>query len=339
MKNIIPVLAVSVAFAGCAQDELLHIDYDNNSNNSEITFQVAPLTKATTTTFGSSSVFETNAYYHSSNSQWVTSASESVEYIPENTVRKEGDAWKMEETYHWPEAGGNLTFYCWTLNRDDLEFNPLSGADVSIDPVRGVCLTGFDISLDGDKDFMVAAAAQNRSFNVNRLSSNAVTTQFEHQLSRVRVTARTSGDYSESKEIRITSILMKNVAKEADYQQSSCEDGTWSEIHQWTVNETHDAVYGDYSSQPQVITSAVTELSTENEMFIPQSFTEGVEYLQVNYTITDLYCGIVENITENISLSRLIAGNGLSNGKSYTINVSIGLQDVFWDPATSDWSE
>ena len=327
-----------MALAGCAQDELLHIDYDN-SYDSEITFQVAPLTKATTDTFGSSSVFETNAYYHTSDSQWITSASESVEYIPENTVRKEGDAWKMEETYHWPEAGGNLTFYCWTLNRENLEFNPLSEADVNIDPEKGVCLKGFDISLDGDTDFMVAAAAQNRTFKADRVSSNAVTTQFQHQLSRIRVTARTSDDYTESKEIRIVSILMKNVAKEADYQQSSCEDGSWSEIHQWTVNETHDAVYGDYSSQPQVITPAVSELSTENEMFIPQNFTEGVEYLQVKYTVTDLYCGLVEEITENISLSKVIAGSGLRNGKLYTINISIGLDEVFWDPGLADWTD
>jgi hypothetical protein len=337
VKTIIPVLAVSAAFVGCAQDELLHIEYDN-SNDSEITFQVAPLTRATDT-FGSSSVFETNAYYLTTGSQWSTSAAEGEEYIPENIVRKEGGAWKMEETYHWPEAGGNLTFYCWSLNRENLEFNPLSGADVNIDPVKGVCLKGFDITLDSNTDFMVAAAAQNKSFSASKMSSNAVTTKFEHQLSRVRVTARTSGDYTDSKEIRIVSVLMKNVAKEADYQQSSCEDGSWSEIHQWTVNGTHDAVYGDYSSEPQVITSASTELSTENGMFIPQTFTEGVEYLQVKYTVTDLYCGLVEEITENISLSKAIAGSGLQNGKLYTINLSIGLDEVFWDPGLAEWTD
>ena len=337
MKTIIPVLAASVAFAGCAKDELLHIEYDN-SYDSEITFQVAPLTKAAATTFSSSSVFETSAYYHSSDSEWSTSASEGVEYIPENTVSWDEDAWRMSQIYHWPEAGGNLTFYCWTLNRDDLNFHPQSDAAVKIDPLEGVCLNDFDISLDSDLDFMVASAVQNSSRSSNGLRTNAVTTHFKHQLSRLRVTARTGSDYTGSKEFHITSILMKNVAKEADYQQSSCgEDGTWSEIHQWTVNETGDAVFGDYSSNPQVITSVPKELSGERTMYIPQSFTAGVEYLEVSYSIRDIYSGIVEEITENISLDSVIAGNGFRNGKSYTVNITIGLEEVFWDPSVGDW--
>jgi hypothetical protein len=336
VKTIIPVLAASVAFTGCAKDELLHIDYDN-SYDSEITFQVAPVTKATTSTFGSTSVFETNAYYHTSDSQWVTSAGECEEYIPENTVSWDEGAWRTEESYHWPEADGKLTFYCWTMNRDNLDFHPQSSARVSIDPLRGVCLSDFDITLDSDLDFMVAAAAQNLSRKSNGLRSSAVTTRFEHQLSRIRVNARTSADYTGSKEFHITSILMKNVAKEADYQQSSCEDGTWSEIHRWTVSETEDAVYGNYSSQPQRITSERTVLPGEREMYIPQTFTDGVEYLQVTYTIHDLYSGIVEEVTEDIPLGKLISGDGLRNGKLYTINVSIGLDEVFWDPSVGDW--
>lgn len=336
VKTIIPVLAASVALAGCAKDELLHIDYDN-SNDSEITFQVAPVTKATSTTFGSSSVFETSAYYNTSDSQWVTSAAEGVEYIPENTVSWSEDAWRMENTYHWPEAEGKLTFYCWTLNRENLDFNPKSDASVSIDPVKGVCLNDFDIALDSDLDFMVATAAQDKTRKNGGLRASAVTTHFGHQLSRMRVTARTGDDYSESKEIRITSILMKNVAKEADYQQSSCENGTWSEIHEWTISETADAVYGDYTSQPQVVTSSSTELPGERTMYIPQTFTEGVEYLQVSYTILDLFSGIVEEITENIPLNTIIAGGGFRNGKLYTINISIGLDEVYWDPSVGDW--
>jgi hypothetical protein len=338
VKTIIPVLAVSVAFTGCAKDELLHIDYDN-SVNEEITFHVAPITKAASSTFASSSVFETSAYYHSSDSQWVNSATEGREYIPESTVSWEEDAWRLEETHHWPEAGGSLTFYSWTLNRDNLDFNPKSDAEVSIDPLRGVCLKSFDISLDSDLDFMVATAEQNRTKSSNGLRTSAVSTKFKHQLSRVRVTARTGADYSEDKEIHITSILMKNVAKEADYQQSSCEDGTWSEIHRWTVNETGDAVYGDYSSNPQEITSSAVELAGERMMYIPQSFTPGVEYLQVSYSIKDIFSGIVENVTENISLDKVIAGNGFRSGKLYTINISIGMDEVFWDPAVGDWTE
>ena len=74
-------------------------------------------------------------------------------------------------------------------------------------------------------------------------------------------------------------------------------------------------------------------------MFIPQTFTEDVEYLQVSYTVKDFFSGIVENVTENISLDSVIAGEGLVNGKLYTINITISLDSVFWDPAVGDWDE
>ena len=336
MKYAFIILADLAVLTGCAKEELLNIEYDN-SDSTEITFNVAPVTKCVTDTFASTSVFETNAYYLSSDSDWATSASDGVEYIPDGRVSWEDNAWRLEKAYNWPEAGGNLTFYSWTLNRDNLDFNPQSGAAVSIDPVKGVCLKNFNISLDSNLDFMVASAAVDKSGNGS--NTNGVTTQFKHQLSCVHVTARTSEDYTASKEFHITSIVMKNVAEEADYQQSTCEDGVWSEIHQWTVNETSDAIYGDYSSNPVTITAETTELPGEREMYIPQTFTEDSEYLQVSYTIKDLYSGLVENITENIALDSIIDGSGFSNGKLYTINITIGLDSVFWTPAQADWKE
>lgn len=297
------------------------------------------MTKAAGDTFASTSVFETNAYYLATGSKWTDSASESVEYIHENTVRWKDNAWRMKEEHHWPEAGGNLTFYSWTLNRDNLDFNPESDAEVSIDPLKGVCLNGFDISLDSDLDFMVASAAQNKTENAGSLGNSAVTTRFSHQLSRVRVTAHTGEDYTQSKEITVNSITFKNIARQADYQQSSCEDGKWSEIHQWTVSGRGDAVYGDYTAEPQIITSSVSELDGERVMYIPQTFTEGVEYLQVCYTVKDFFSGLVENVTENISLDSVIGSEGLANGKLYTINITIGLDKVFWDPSVNDWDE
>ncbi len=339
MKYTFLILADLAVLTGCAKEELLHIEYDN-SDSSEITFNVAPVTKSATDAFASTSVFETNAYYLSSDSDWATSASDGVEYIPDNRVSWEDNAWRLENTYNWPEAGGNLTFYSWTLNKDNLDFNPQSDAAVSIDPVKGVCLKNFDISLDSNLDFMVASAAVNKSENTgSNLKASAVTTQFEHQLSCVRITARTSEDYTTSKEFHITSILMKNVAVEADYQQSTCEDGIWSEIHQWTVNGTGDAIYGDYSSNPLTITTETTELPAERAIYIPQTFTEDSEFLQVNYTIKDLYSGLVENITENIALGSITDGGCFSNGKLYTINITIGLDSVFWTPALVDWED
>ena len=129
------------------------------------------------------------------------------------------------------------------------------------------------------------------------------------------------------------------MSEKADYQQCTSIDGVWSEIHQWTVSETGDAIYGDYSSDPVAITAEATELPAERTMYIPQTFTEDAAYLQVSYTIRDLYSGLVEDITENIALDSIIDGGRFSNGKLYAINITIGLDSVFWTPAKADWED
>ena len=84
MKTMIPsfVTAVaSVTFAGCAKYETSYAAYDTADEKVEITFQLAPLSKASDANFSTACVFQTNAFYHPEDSRWTTHASDSREHM------------------------------------------------------------------------------------------------------------------------------------------------------------------------------------------------------------------------------------------------------------------
>lgn len=328
----------SVTFAGCAKYETSYAAYDTADENVEITFQLAPLSKASDANFSTACVFQTNAFYHPEDSRWSTHASDSREHIYRQEVSWTGGAWRMKDRHFWPSDGGNLTFFSWSLNRDDLSFHRNSAAAVDIDSERGVHLTGFDISLEDNLDFMVATASCDKTLgDFSSAAAASVATHFGHQLSKLQVSARTGDDYSGSKEFSINSIWMKNVARTGEYQQSSCESGEWHEIHRWTTDSSYDAVYGDYSAAPASVTAAEVALPGEKVLYIPQTFTDGVEFIEVNYTIRDLFSDVVENVTESIPLRSLIGGGAFRNGVLYTICLTLSLDAITWAPAVADW--
>ena len=341
MKTVYAVFAAAaytaVIASGCTKYDLNYASNDS-SDDLEITFQLAPLTRAATASFSTSSVFQTNAFYHPQGSKWTESAHEADEYISRIPVSWTEGAWRMSDPHCWPSDGGRLTFYSWSLNRENLCFNPESAASVGIDSQTGVHLTGFDISLDSDLDFLVASACCDKSRECySSASSAAVTTQFRHQLSKLSISARTAEDYSASKEFGIQSVCLRNVAQTADYQQCSCESGEWGEIHRWTSTSTYDAVYGDYSAAPASVSASEEELPGEHLLYIPQTFSEGLEQLEVSYTIRDRVTGFTELVTECIPLSRLVSDGGFRNGVLYSICLTFSLDTISWAPGVADW--
>ncbi len=338
VKTTITALAVSATLVGCAKVNPLDFDDCGYCEHTEITFQIASLTKAAGNVFDKSSVFSVYACHTSSGSGPDTSISTNEAYIPGKTAGWQNNAWRLSETYHWPKAGGSLNFYCWTLNRTHLQFHPNSTAEVSVGDASGVRLENFDISLDGDLDFMVAPAARNKSLKACALGTSAsVPAHFRHQLAKLKVTARTRKDYSGSKEFRVSSVTLKDVARTGSYLQGSSVSGEWKEINLWTSGEHYDAVYGDYREEPLELGPEIIELPGLQTLYIPQSFEDGVGAVVIGYTVRDLYSGIVEQISESIPLHSLVPR--FANGRRYTLDISISLEEVFWDPSTAEWTD
>ena len=314
------------------------MNLENNGNNiyDEITFDLVPVVGGSGDAFAPTSIFSAGAFYNAPGSSWTTSSLESSEYLPETAAMPGGGLWHLSQTFSWPADDGSLTFFGWSLNRDSLCFHPESQAVAGIDRERGVYLDSFDISLDSDTDFIVADASSDK---ILTRSSSSVPTVFRSQLSKVEISARTKGDYSASKEIRINSVNLKNMAKTGDYRQGECSGGVWSEVHRWSVSSTHDVCYGDYSAAPALVTAQETGLPGAGSFYIPQTLSEGEQLLEVVYTISDIVTGFVETVTENLSLSSLIPESALRAGVLHSICVCLALEEITWAPGIIGWED
>ncbi len=328
VKTIIPILTTSALLVGCVKDEIIHINYDSFIN-SEITFQLAPIVKAASSTFALTNLFEVAAYYLEPGLQWVTSSQDCREYIPATTVSYNAGRWALCDTYEWPRDGGRLTIFSWSLNSEALSFNQGSSTTVFIDREKGVCLKTLDMSLENNTEFMVALA--------NPTGTSSVATHFRHQLSKLQISARTGADYSSSKELHITSLCLKNVVKEADYQQGEYMGGLWNEIDRWTALSTYDAVYGDYSLAPIRLSDQELVLPGEQYLYVPQNFISEQEQLEVCYVIRDLETGFAECVTEYLPLSSLVPGGAFRNGEVHNVCLTLFLEQITWDPDIVDW--
>lgn len=131
MKKLFYFAAAAVALAACAKNEVIPV---NSGENQEITFNVAPKTKAgpnpKTEAFSTNNVFASWAYYlpNTEGTSWDKNRTDAKIYIG-----KEGDAgvtishddvnnvWKNSGvSYYWPKDG-KLTFFAYSLNRDNLD--------------------------------------------------------------------------------------------------------------------------------------------------------------------------------------------------------------------------
>lgn len=128
MKKEMFVLAVLATLAACSKTEVTPVA---SNGSSEITFNVAPRTKAlsqTQTDFDHNNVFVSYAYYLGHGKTWAANNSEAQMYIDGSTISYNGNLWKNETTsYYWPKDGGSLTFFAYSYNKKDMTVGDNSG--------------------------------------------------------------------------------------------------------------------------------------------------------------------------------------------------------------------
>ena len=128
MKKEMFVLAALATLAACSKTEVTPVA---SNVNSEITFNVAPRTKALSqnqTDFDHNNVFVSYAYYLGHGKTWAANNSEAQMYIDGSTISYNGNLWKNETTsYYWPKDGGSLTFFAYSYNKKDMTVGDNSG--------------------------------------------------------------------------------------------------------------------------------------------------------------------------------------------------------------------
>ena len=379
MKKLFYFAAAAVALAACAKNEVVPV---NSGENQEITFNVAPKTKAGDdhqhTEFEKDKVFASWAYYLPKGSTWDANSGENYvepkEYISGAKIsnnERTGNKWKCEgKSYYWPKDGGSLTFFAYSLNKGNLDFETVNveGHDVKRSTVVCQSNTGIfahiDLSVDKNVDFLVADPAKDKKSNVDEGKHfvDGVPTLFHHKLSYIIFNVKTDKAYSDAgKTLTLKSIKFNNVSYEGHYRDIASKSPaisagfTSANGEGAIVNYTGGSTESPFS---QVITLTNSGISPiDSSLYIPQTFEQGSNtdknaYIEVKYTIAtkvgkdehDQDIVVTEDVTKQIFLNPE-DGKGTKMfdkwemGKKYTINLTFTLDEILWDPAVQDWED
>lgn len=354
MKKVFLIAAAVVAFAACSKNEVL----PSSSINNEISFNVAPRTKALTSdqsAFGVDNHFISYAYFLTDDEKWPTNAG-SI-YINGAEVSSHVDAsatggrvWKAANSYYWPKSEkSSLTFFAWSKNTNECSL--AGGATASCDPQKGIAFTGYDVTSNKNVDLLVADVAANKHGNENLYTYSGVPTLFRHKLSYVIFKVKTQKAYV-GKEFALKSIKFVGLGSKASYDQKA-NDGTdpvYNTVGEWaTPTATADQVYFN-ATTPVVFTDTDFVLETaatasvDQKYYLPQALTAvtpgaGVAgSIEVVYTIktTEGTAVSTETVTRYISAKSMFADD-LKINKKYTCTLTFSLDEITWDPAVQDW--
>lgn len=341
MRRIIALAATVAALAACAKNEVV---LTPSSETSEITFNVAPKTKALgehQQDFSTANVFASWAYYLDKDKTWAKNSSEAADYITRATISydKENKIWKdKDHSYFWPKTG-SLTFFAYSLNKNDID---LDDPEYDIRCTSGTGISGR-ISLERVKniDFLVADIAQDKTKNESTYSFNGVPTLFRHRLSSVAFTAVKAEDYK-NKKFYLQRIAFEEVYNAGYYKQLPNE--SW-EVRDEKSKETYFSG-ASLESSLEVIALDKNDknaaVSGDVTIYIPQSFKENADAkLVVLYKIlttvntsTDTH-ETVEVVTYEVPVKDIF--ESWEMGKKYTFNLKFSLDKITWDPVEEDW--
>ena len=354
MKKVFLIAAAVVALAACSKNEVL----PSSSINNEISFNVAPRTKALAADqhdFGVDNHFKSYAYFLTNDEKWPAKAG-SI-YINGAEVKSTVDAtatggrvWKATNSYYWPKSEkSSLTFFAWSKNTNECA---LTGATVSCDPQKGIAFADYDVTTNKNVDLLVADVAANKTGNENLYTYSGVPTLFRHKLSYVIFKVKAKEAYA-GKEFALNSIKFVGLGSKASYDQKA-NDGTagaYNTVGEWAApTATADQVYFN-ATTPVVFTDTELVLETgasasvDQKYYLPQTLSAvaapgaGVAgSIEVVYTIktTEGTAESTETVTRYISAKSMFTDD-LKINKMYTCTLTFSLDEITWDPAVQDW--
>lgn len=351
-KNLFIAAAAVAVLASCTKNEVNPVSVPEQ----EISYQavVGPKTKGDLTEdkskFSTGNVFKSYAYILEDNKVWPTNADEASPYINGAVISYVQGVWKSNNNpYFWPKnEGASLTFFAWSTNSGTVE---LSAGSVSCDPdnLKGITVSGYDSKTNKNVDFMVADVAFNKKNNgtVPTYEKVGVPTLFHHELCQVKYKINLNHAYT-AVEFHLKSLKFNGISQKADYTQRQTT-GSW---HNWGTGEPFTYLSSEVNPDVKLSyyenvndaypTDAKVAEYEDQYYFIPQPLTEAT--MTINYEIiTKTGSGdetTKQDVVKSVSLkSAELFPNGWEKNKIYTINITLGLDEILWDPAVQDWEE
>lgn len=347
MKKLIVLFSAVAALAACSKNETVPAV---SGENVELSYKVAPRTKADPQAFDTKNVFASWAYYLPSGKNWSDNwdvRKDAKPYIGEehvgSTISYKGGVWKDQETsYYWPK-GGSLTFFAYSLNSNTLSdqdshdffFYCENGKDA-----YGITGT-IDLANHTNTDFLVADIASDQTSNKEIYNFNGVPTLFKHKLSRIQFAVKKKEEYKDAT-ITLNSIRFNNVAHAGYYCQFNKEDGknTFTNDYWNEVGTPSSIVYTttDFEVKSSTDYAPVKETNETHYIYIPQDFsTNTAANIEVKYTISHKVGNkdFKQVCTKTLNVKDIFPRWEV--GKKYTFNLSFSLNEINYAPAVGDW--
>lgn len=324
----------------------------------EISYKVAPRTKADPQAFDTHNVFASWAYYLPSGKKWATDYKDAKIYIGKEaeegvTISYGNNVWKDQTASHyWPKEG-NLTFFAYSLNSSSL--TDKSDTDTYFTCLHHESQYGISGSLNLDTnpntDFLVADIASDKTANEKVYNFNGVPTLFKHKLSRVKFAVRKKSDYPGAT-ITLNSITFKNLVYGMIYSQFR-KDASKGIIHDYIVTEGAARSDQEYTKTDFEVSSStafapVPDANEVRYIYIPQNFkditdADKIATIEVKYTVTlkkgisETDKGISETYTKTLNVKDIF--DSWEIGKRYTFNLIFSLDEINWAPGVDDWED
>lgn len=348
MKKLIVLFSAVAALAACSKNEVVPAV---SGENVEISYKVAPRTKADPQTFDTHNVFASWAYYLPSGKNWSDNWKDAEIFIGKEaeegvTISYGNNVWKDQTTSHYWPKDGNLTFFAYSLNRNNFDLKYDSGHTYPITCHKSENAYGINATIDlkdnKNLDLLVAEIAKDKTQNENIYSLNGVPTLFKHKFSRIQFAVKKTEEYTGAT-ITLNSIKFNNVEHTGHYSQFNKEEGD--------VEFTQDyCKAGDirtslvYTTTDFKVTSAtdyvpVTETDETYYIYMPQDFknvtdAKDIATIEVKYTVT-FRNGTSETYIKTLNVKDIF--NSWEMGKKYTFNLSFSLNEINYAPAVGDW--
>lgn len=348
MKKLIVLLSAVAALAACSKNEVVPAV---SGENVEISYKVAPRTKADPQTFDTHNVFASWAYYLPSGKNWDANHTEAKIYIGKDgdegaTIKYVNNVWKDETTsYYWPK-GGSLTFFAYSLNSKSLTDKSGTGRHfVCInDPAQYGIHGTLDLDSEPNTDFLVAEIASDKTANKEVYKFNGVPTLFKHKLSRVKFAVKKKDDYANTT-ITLNSITFKNLVYGMTYTQyqKDAAKGIYTPDYLFPGTKRTDQEYTKTAFEVSSST-AFAPVPDGNEVryiYIPQNFKDVTDVtkiatIEVKYTVI-FPNGFQEARTKTLNVKDIF--DSWEIGKRYTFNLIFSLDEIKWAPAIGDWED
>ena len=277
----------------------------------------------------------------------------------EGNVTVTGEKWLYSPLKYWPNnAEEKVSFFAYAPHSSASANVSVSGTDVT-----------YKVSSDVSEqvDLLYHDNTENNTRNLTRQPvGTTVGFKFEHALSKLgfKVVAANdvlNDDYGSGPLLpEGTKIEVKKVALVGDSYVSdalsgpfftegvlSLEDGTWSIVDEsstqgFVFTPSDNFVGGDVITLDHTNSNVLQPVLAEDSylMVIPQSFSEGTSFkIYVEYDVTTSDSGLSDgsHVVENRITSGYLELASLEAGKSYTLNLILGMTTAKFSAVSEDW--